>query len=117
MEPLSVRDTELPALDMEPQTVPAEEPSVTRIRIRTTRTRTRSCATVMEPLSVTMPRLATSTANPADQATRTEEPSTSLPSSQEVGTRRMTRTRTRTRPLAMKTATDPPPMIPPPTKL
>merc|ERR1712051_629731 len=105
--------------DTELRTVPAEGPSVTRIRIRTTRTRTRSRATVMEPLSVTMPRLATSTANPADRATRTEEPSTSLPSSREVGTRRMTktRTRTRTRPLVMKTATGPPPMIPPPTKL
>merc|ERR1712168_212812 len=106
-----------PALGMELQTAPAEGPSVTKIRIRTTRTRTRSRATVMEPLSVTMLRLATSTANPADPATRTEEPSTSLPSSRGVGTRRMTRTRTKTRPLVMKTATGPPPMIPPPTKL
>merc|ERR1711936_156517 len=112
-----VQDTELPAPGMELRTVPAEGPSVTKIWIRTTRTRTRSRATVMEPLSVTMPRLATSTANPADRATRTEEPSTSLPSSQGVGTRRMTRTRTKTRPLVMKTATGPPPMIPPPTKL
>merc|ERR1719239_631872 len=112
-----VPDTELPALGMELQTAPAEGPSVTKIRIRTTRTRTRSRATVMEPLSVTMLRLATSTVNPADRATRTEEPSTSLPSSRGVGTRRMTRTRTKTRPLVMKTATGPPPMIPPPTKL
>merc|ERR1712088_660234 len=112
-----VPDTELPALDMELRTVPAEEPSVTKIRIRTTRTRTRSRATVMEPLSVTMPRLATSTASPVDRATRTEEPSTSLQSSRGVGTRRMTRTRIKTRPLVMKTATGPPPMIPPPTKL
>merc|ERR1719209_2811748 len=95
------QDTELPAPGMELQTAPAEGPSVTKIRIRTTRTRTRSRATVMEPLSVTMLRLATSTANPADRATRTEEPSTSLPSSRGVGTRRMTRTRTR--PLVMKT--------------
>merc|ERR1719305_2266208 len=107
-----VPDTELPALGMELQTAPAEGPSVTKIR-----TRTRSRATVMEPLSVTMLRLATSTANPADRATRTEEPSTSMPSSRGVGTRRMTRTRTKTRPLVMKTATGPPPMIPPPTKL
>merc|ERR1719391_1205008 len=91
-----VQDTELPALGMELRTVPAEGPSVTKIRIRTTRTRT--SATVMEPLSVTMPRLATSTANPADRATRTAEPSTSLPSSRGVGTRRMTKTRTKTRP-------------------
>merc|ERR1711990_1238490 len=115
--PPQAQVTELPAPGMELRTVPAEGPSVTKIRIRTTRTRTRSRATVMEPLSVTMPRLATSTANPADRATRTEEPSTSLPSSRGVGTRRMTKTRTKTRPLVMKTATGPPPMIPPPTKL
>merc|ERR1719391_1408771 len=60
-----VQDTELPALGMELRTVPAEGPSVTKIRIRTTRTRIRS----------------------------------------------------KTRPLVMKTATGPPPMIPPPTKL
>merc|ERR1711910_287754 len=113
---LQAMATAPPALGMELQTVPAEGLLVTKIRTRI-RTRTRSHATVMEPLSVTMLRLATSTASPADRATRTEEASTSLPSSLGVGTRRMTKTRTKTRPLVMKTAMDPHPTIPPPTKL
>merc|ERR1711936_226714 len=111
---LQAMATAPPALGMELQTVPAEGLLVTKIR---TRIRTRSRATVMEPLSVTTLRLATSTASPADRATRTEEASTSLPSSLGVGTRRMTKTRTKTRPLVMKTAMHPHPTIPPPTKL
>merc|ERR1712200_230571 len=102
------------ALGMELQTALAGGHLATKTR---TRIRTRSHVTAMGPLSVTTRRLATSTANPANQATKIGEPSTSSPSSLEVETRRMTRTRTRTRPLVMRTAMDPLPMIPHPTKL
>merc|ERR550517_2052229 len=81
------------ALNMELQTALAGGHLATKTRTRT-RIRTRSHVTAMGPLSVTTRRLATSTANPANQATKTGEPSTSSPSSQEVETKRMTRTRT-----------------------
>merc|ERR1719412_2695778 len=108
--------TESQALGMELQTALAGGHLATKTRTRT-RIRTRSHVTAMGPLSVTTPRLATNTANPANQATKTGEPSTSSPSSPEVETKKVTRTRTRTRPLVMRTAMDPLPMILHPTKL
>merc|ERR1712200_277282 len=86
------------ALGMELQTSLAGGHLATKTRTRT-RIRTRSHVTAMGPLLVTTLHLATSTANLANQATKTGEPSTSSPYSQEVETKRMTRTRTRTRPL------------------